>query len=65
MNSQIIQFRADYEVALKRVSQLVDLDPMRGTTLGDEFETLGMQVQAYEALHFPVDLPNSTKAIYG
>ena len=54
MNNQIIQSRADYEIALMRLSQLIYLDPMRSTTLGDELEVLGGQVQVYETQHYPV-----------
>jgi HTH-type transcriptional regulator / antitoxin HigA len=49
MNIQPIHTKTAYKAALKRVSALVDLDPKRGTALGDELEVLGALVQAYEA----------------
>jgi HTH-type transcriptional regulator / antitoxin HigA len=63
MNIQPIHTKTAYKAALKRVSALVDLDPKRGTALGDELEVLGALVQAYEAQHHPIDLPDPIEAI--
>jgi HTH-type transcriptional regulator / antitoxin HigA len=63
MNIQPIHTKTAYKAALKRVSALVDLDPKRGTPLGDELEILGTLVQAYEAQHYPIDLPDPIEAI--
>ena len=46
------------EAALKIVSNLVDTDPRRGTPEADQLEVLGTLLVAYEAKHFPVDLPD-------
>ena len=53
---------AHYRASLKEVSALVDLDPKRGTPEADKLEVLGAQVQAYEAQHYQVDLPDSVEA---
>ena len=37
--------------------------PRRGTALGNELEILGTLVQAYEAEHYPIDLPDPIEAI--
>ncbi|NJM43781.1 MAG: transcriptional regulator [Brachymonas sp.] len=63
MNIQPIHTKTAYKAALKRVSQLVDLDPKRGTALGDELAILGTLVQAFEAEHYPIDLPDPIEAI--
>jgi HTH-type transcriptional regulator / antitoxin HigA len=63
MNIHPIHSKTAYKAALKRVSALVDLDPKRGTALGDELEVLGALVQAYEAQHYPIDLPDPIEAI--
>ena len=63
MNIQPIHTKTAYKTALKRVSALVDIDPKRGSALGDELEILGTLVQAYEAQHYPIDLPDPIEAI--
>ncbi|ABE47339.1 helix-turn-helix domain-containing protein [Polaromonas sp. JS666] len=63
MNIRPIHTKADYKAALKRVSTLVDADPARGSAEGDELEVLGTLVEAYEAQHFPLELPDAIEAI--
>ncbi len=63
MNIQPIHTKTAYKAALKRVSHLIDLDPKRGTALGNELEILGTLVQAYEAEQYPIDLPDPIEAI--
>ncbi len=63
MNIQPIHTQADYEAALKVVSKLVDADPPVGTPDADHLEVLGALVQAYEARHFPIELPDPIEAI--
>ncbi len=58
-----IRTKADYQVALRQVSALVDADPKRGSPEGDRLEVLGALVQAYEAKHYPVELPDPIEAI--
>lgn len=57
MNIQPIHIKTAYKAALKRVSTLVDLDPKRGTALGNELEILRTLVQVYEAEYFS-GMPN-------
>lgn len=63
MKIRPIRSEADYEATLKEVSRLVDLDPAPGTTDGDRLDVLATLVRAYEARHYPVDLPDPIEAI--
>ena len=63
MNITPIHTKADYKAALKIVSTLIDLDPKRGTPEADELEILGALVSAYEAKHYPLELPDPIEAI--
>lgn len=63
MEIRPIHTKAQYRVALKEVSALVDLDPKRGTPEADKLEVLGTLVQAYEAQHYSIDLPDPVEAI--
>ncbi len=63
MNIRPIHTKADYKVALKQVSALVDADPKRGTPQADELEILGTLLMAYEAQHYPLALPDPIEAI--
>jgi HTH-type transcriptional regulator / antitoxin HigA len=63
MNIRPIHTKADYKAALKQVSALVDVDPKRGTPQADELEVLGTLLMAYEAQHYPLELPDPIEAI--
>ncbi len=57
MNIRPIHTEEDYRAALKNVSALFDNEPLPGTPEGDYFEVLITLIEAYEAKHFPLDLP--------
>lgn len=63
MNIRPIRTDQDYRAALKALSPLFDKEPEPGTPEGDYFEVMLTLVEAYEAKHFPVDLPNPVDAI--
>ena len=63
MEIRPIRTKSDYKAALKIVSALVDADPKRGTSDGDRLEVLGTLVEAYEAQHYPIALPDPIDAI--
>ena len=63
MEIRPIRTKSDYKAALKIVSALVDADPKRGTPDGDRLEVLGTLVEAYEAQHYPIALPDPIDAI--
>ena len=52
-----------YRATLTRVSDLIDLDPVPDSAEGEELEILGTLVQAYEAKHYPISLPDPIEAI--
>jgi HTH-type transcriptional regulator/antitoxin HigA len=63
MNIHPIRNNQDYRAALKALSPLFDNEPEPGTPEGDYFDVMLTLVEAYEAKHFPVDLPNPVDAI--
>ncbi|KAK51001.1 toxin-antitoxin system, antitoxin component, Xre domain protein [Bordetella bronchiseptica CA90 BB1334] len=58
-----VRTEADYKSALKEISRLVESDPELGTPDGDRLDMLATLVQAYEARHYPIDLPDPVEAI--
>ncbi|MES3003920.1 MAG: transcriptional regulator [Pseudomonadota bacterium] len=54
---------ADYEAALKTASTFFDREPEPGSEDGDRFEILITLIEAWEAKHFPIDLPDPIEAI--
>lgn len=63
MNIKPIRTDDDYRAALKEVSALMEGDPEMGTPDGDRLDVLATLVQAYEARHFPMELPDPVEAI--
>ncbi|MGV3550305.1 helix-turn-helix domain-containing protein [Rhizobium sp.] len=56
-----IRTEADYETALAEVERL--WGAKSGTLDGDRLDVLGTLVDAYEARHYPIDLPDPIDAI--
>lgn len=63
MNIRPIRTDDDYRAALKEISPLFENEPEPGTPEGDFFEVMITLIEAYEAKHFPVDLPDPIEAI--
>ena len=63
MNIRPIRTDSEYREALKDVSALFDNEPEVGTPEGDAFEVMITLIEAYEAKHFPIDLPSPIDAI--
>jgi len=61
MDVKPIKTRKDYEATLKTVEGL--MDAKRGSPEGDRLDVLVTLVEAYEARHFPLDLPDPVAAI--
>jgi len=61
MEIRPIRTKRDYEEALKRIESL--MDAKRNTPEGDELDVLATLIEAYEARHFPLDLPDPVEAI--
>ncbi len=63
MEIRPIRTEADYKVTLKEIARLMECDPEIGSPDGDRLDVLATLVQAYEAKHFPIDLPDPIEAI--
>ena len=63
MNIHPIRTEQDYRAALQEVSRGFDNEPEPGTPEGDRFDILLTLIEAYEARHFPVNLPDPVSAI--
>lgn len=63
MKIKPIRTPEDHQEALREISKLMETDPAMGTAKGDRLDVLVTLVQAYEALHFPMDLPDPVEAI--
>jgi len=56
MNIKAIKTDQDYQDALKRLEVIFDAAP--NTKEGEELEILGVLIDNYEKLYFPIDLPD-------
>lgn len=63
MDIRPIHTEADHKVTLKEISTLMEDDPDQGTPEGDRLDILVTLVQAYEAKHAPIPLPDPVEAI--
>ncbi len=61
MDIRPIKTDADYEATLAEIEGL--MDARANTPEGDRLDVLVTLVEAYERLHFPMDLPNPIEAI--
>lgn len=61
MDIKPIKTRKDYQAALRRIEGL--MSAKKGSAEGDELDVLVTLVEAYEARHFPLDLPDPVAAI--
>jgi HTH-type transcriptional regulator/antitoxin HigA len=61
MNIKPIKTEKDYKDALKRLEVIFDALP--NSTEGDELEILGILIDNYEKIHFPINLPDPIEAI--
>ena len=58
MNINPIKTETDYRLSLKRLYEVFDA-PI-GTEDGDEADILGLMVDEYEKIHYPIDPPDPT-----
>jgi HTH-type transcriptional regulator/antitoxin HigA len=61
MDIKPIRTKRDYERALKRIDALMGAKPH--TPQGDRLDVLATLVEAYEAKHYPIDVPDPVEAI--
>lgn len=60
---KVIKTETEYRSALEEIEKLLELDPASGTMEADKAELLTTLLQAYEAKHFPIGLPDAATAI--
>lgn len=53
MQVKVIKHRADYDVAMQRLNELLDLEPKEGSDLADELDLLLVVIKAYERATVP------------
>ncbi|MBI2317794.1 MAG: transcriptional regulator [Betaproteobacteria bacterium] len=61
MEIRPIRTKRDYEAALKEIERL--MNAKRNSPEGDRLDVLVTLVEAYEAKHYPLDLPDPVEAI--
>lgn len=61
MDIRPLKTKADYKAALKEVETLMQAKP--NTPAGDRLDVLVTLVEAYEARHYPLELPDPVEAI--
>jgi HTH-type transcriptional regulator / antitoxin HigA len=61
MDIKPVRTKRDHEAALREIETL--MTARRGTPEGDRLDVLATLVEAYEAKHFPLDLPDPVEAI--
>jgi len=63
MQLKPIKNEQEYDLALNRVDELMDISPEMGTTQSDELEVLVMLVEKYEEEHWHIAEPDPIEAI--
>jgi len=63
MSLRPIHNETDYDAALDRVDELMELDLKLGTTLSDELEVLAMLIEKYEEKAWAISEPDPIEAI--
>ncbi|HYN77936.1 MAG TPA: transcriptional regulator [Lamprocystis sp. (in: g-proteobacteria)] len=58
-----IRTEDDYRAAMREIAAFFDHEPSPSSSEGERFEVLLTLAEAYEAKHFPVDLPDPVEAI--
>jgi len=63
MQLKPIKNEQDYDVALNRVDELMDISPKIGTAQSDELEVLVMLIEKYEEKYWSIEEPDPIEAI--
>ena len=63
MKIQPIRTEKDYRAAMKRIDELIAIDPKEKTPKFDELDIISTLVEAYETVHYPIEAPNAIEAI--
>lgn len=60
---KIIRNEIEYNTALARIEELIDIDPLEGTDEADELDVLTLLIKKYEDEKYPIDLPDPIEAL--
>lgn len=63
MNIKPIKTERDYDNALKRVDEIMAINPPLNTPLSDELEILVLLIEKYEEKHWNIEAPDPVEAI--
>lgn len=63
MHLKIINNEIEYDKALMRVDELMEINPKLGTPLSDELEILVLLIEKYEEKNWAIDIPDPIEAI--
>ncbi len=63
MQLKILKTEKDYDKALTRIDELMELHPKLGTPESDELEILALLVEKYEELNWNIETPDPIEAI--
>jgi HTH-type transcriptional regulator/antitoxin HigA len=63
MDIRPIKTEADYDWALKEVEQYFEHEPAPGSEDAKRFDVLSTLIEAYEAKHWPIEMPDPVAAI--
>lgn len=63
MHLKPIKNEQEYDVALDRIDELMDIKPKIGTAQSDELEVLVMLIEKYEEKHWHIAEPDPIEAI--
>ena len=60
---KLIHNEKEYDEALNRVDELMELNPKLGSSLSDELEVLVLLIEKYEQKHWAISEPDPIEAI--
>lgn len=63
MQLKILKTEKDYDKALNRIDELMELNPKLETLESDELEILALLVEKYEELNWNIETPDPIEAI--
>ena len=63
MQLKILKTEKDYDKALNRIDELIELNPKLGTPESDELEILVLLVEKYEEINWNIETPDPIEAI--
>lgn len=63
MKIKPIRTEKDYRSALKRIDELISLNPKENSPEFDELDVISTLVEAYENIYYPIEAPDPVEAI--